>query len=115
MVATWRGLLHHRGWYGCHHRSWRLQRAEVAPSVHRPSTELLVKLLHLVTEIVVLFDQPSQLGLNKVEEGVHLVLVVAPLADRRLTERDVVNVGGGQRHRITSRTPRRLCTCWAHH
>src|SRR5581483_11620855 len=83
-------------------------------SVHRPSAQLLLKLLDLVPEVVVLLDQPSELGLNEVEEGVHLVLVVAPLADRRLTERDVVNVGGGQRHRITSRTPRRLCTCWAH-
>jgi hypothetical protein len=44
-----------------------------------------------------------QFGLNKVEEGVYLVFVVAPLADRRLTERDIVNVSGHQWHRVTSR------------
>jgi hypothetical protein len=65
---------------------------------------LLIELLNLAAEIGVLLDQPSQLGLNKVEEGVYLVFVVTPLAQRRLTERDIANVGGHQRHRIiTSR------------
>jgi hypothetical protein len=61
-------------------------------------------LLNLVAEIGVLVDQASQLGRHQVEEGVHLIFVVAPLADRRLTERDVANVSRHQRHRIiTSR------------
>src|SRR5918997_2208605 len=113
VVTTWCGLLDHRRRHRGHHRPWRLQRTKITSGIDRRSTELAIELLNLVAEIVVFLDQTSQLGLNQVEEGVHLVLVVAPLADRRLTERDVVNVGGGQRHRITSRTPRRLCTCWA--
>jgi hypothetical protein len=34
---------------------------------------LLIELLNLVAEILVLLDQPSQLGLNQVEEGIYLV------------------------------------------
>jgi hypothetical protein len=64
---------------------------------------LLITLSNLVAEFGVLSDQPSHLGLNKVEEGIYLVFVVAPLAERWLTERDVANVGGHQRHRVTSR------------
>jgi hypothetical protein len=61
-------------------------------------------LLNLVAEIGVLVDQASQLGSHHVKEGVHLIFVVAPLADRRLTERDVANVDRHQRHQIiTSR------------
>ena len=93
----------HRRRHRRYHRPRRLQRAKVAPGVHRRSALLL---LNLIAEIGVLLNQPSQLGLNEFEEGINLVLVVAPLADWRLTERDVVNVGGGQRHRVTSRTPR---------
>jgi hypothetical protein len=55
---------------------------------------LPIKLLNPAAEISVLLNQPSQFGLNEVEEGVHLRCVVAPLADRRVIERDVVNVGG---------------------
>jgi hypothetical protein len=44
----------------------------------------------------VLLNQPSQLGHNKVEEGVYLIFVIAALADQRLTERDVANVYGPQ-------------------
>jgi hypothetical protein len=68
----------------------------------------LITLRNLIAEIGILLDQPSQLGLDKVEEGVYLVFVVAALADRRLTERHVANVGGPQRHRITSRLGVRL-------
>jgi hypothetical protein len=64
----------------------------------------LIELLNLVAEILVLLDQPSQLSLNKVEEGIYLLFVVTTLAQRWLTERDSANVGGHQRHRIiTSR------------
>jgi hypothetical protein len=49
------------------------------------------------------FSWINQLGLDQVEEGVYLVFVVAALADRRLAEGDVANVGGHQRHRVTSR------------
>jgi hypothetical protein len=68
--------------------------------------ELLLELLDLLAEVVVLLQQATELGFDEVEERVHLVLVVAPLPDRRLAERDVVNVGRGQRHRISSSTPR---------
>jgi hypothetical protein len=51
------------------------------------------------TELVVLLDQAGQLGLHHVEERVDLVLVVAPLADGRLLEDDVVHVGRREWHR----------------
>src|ERR1700710_2033963 len=73
--------------------------------VDRRSELRLIERLNPGAEISVLLDQPSQLGLNKIEEGIDLVLVVAPLAQRRLTKRDGGNVSGHQRHRITSRTP----------
>jgi hypothetical protein len=53
----------------------------------------------VAAELVVLLDQASELGLDHVEEGVDLVLVVATLADRRLLEDDVVHVGGREWHR----------------
>ena len=58
----------------------------------------------LLPQLVIVLNQPGKLGLDKVEERVHLVLVVAPLANRRLAERDVMHVSGGQAHQITSRT-----------
>jgi len=62
----------------------------------------LLELRDLLSEILVLLDQPGQLGLDQIEERVDLVLVVPPLPDRGFAERDVVDVGGRQRHRITS-------------
>jgi hypothetical protein len=78
---------------------------KVTSGVDWRSELLLIERLNPIAEISILLDQLSQLGLNKVEEGVDLVLVVAPRAQRRPTERDVGNVSGHQRHRITSRTP----------
>ncbi len=49
-------------------------------------------------QFVVLLDQAGELGLDDVEEGVDLVLVVTPLADRWLLEDDVVHVGRRQWH-----------------
>jgi hypothetical protein len=70
--------------------------------------ETLLELRDLVTQVVVLPDQAGQFGLHQVEEGVDLVLVVSPLTDRGFAERDVVHVGGRQRHRsLTSCGPRR--------
>ena len=60
--------------------------------------QLLVQLGDPLTQIGVLLDQPGQLVFNQVEEGIDLVLVVTALADRRLTERHIVDVGGCQRH-----------------
>jgi hypothetical protein len=56
----------------------------------------------LLLEVVVLLDEPGQLGLDQVEEGVHLVFVITALAYRRFLERDVVHVRWSQGHRITS-------------
>ena len=53
-------------------------------------------------EVVVLLDQARQLDLDDVEERVDLLLVVPPLADRWLLERDVVYFSGRQRHSVTS-------------
>src|SRR5690606_41672706 len=69
--------------------------------------EALLELSDLLAQVLVLLDQASQLGLDQVQERVDLVLVVPPLPDRGLAERDVVDVGGRQRHRITSCSPRR--------
>ena len=60
--------------------------------------QLLVQLCDPLTQIGVLLDQPGQLVLDQVEEGVDLILVVATLADGRLTERHIVDVCGCQRH-----------------
>ena len=60
--------------------------------------QLLIQLGDPLTKIGVLFDEPGQLVLNQIEKGVDLVLVVAALADRWLTERDVVDVGWCERH-----------------
>ena len=60
--------------------------------------ELLVHLGYSLTKIGVLLDEPGQLVLDQIEEGVDLVLVVAALADGWLAERDVVNVGWSERH-----------------
>src|SRR5215218_1089731 len=58
-------------------------------------------------ELVVLLDQAGQLGLHDVEEGVDLVLVVAPLADGRLLEDDVVHVGRREWHLRSPQVGRR--------
>ena len=60
--------------------------------------QLLVELGDALTKIGVLLDEASQLVLDQIEERVDLVLVVAALADGRLAERDVVNVGWCERH-----------------
>ena len=60
--------------------------------------QLLIELGDPLTQVGVLLDEPGQLVLDQIEEGVDLVLVVAPLADRRLAERDVVDVGWCKRH-----------------
>jgi hypothetical protein len=44
--------------------------------------------------IRVFLDEASKLVFNEIEESVDLILVITPLADRRLAESDVVNVGG---------------------
>jgi hypothetical protein len=50
-------------------------------------------------QLVVLLDQPSELRLDHIQEGVYLVLVIPALADRGLFEHDVVHVGRRQWHR----------------
>jgi hypothetical protein len=64
----------------------------------------LIQLLKLIAQLVVLFDQPGQLGLNKVDEGADFVLVIARLADRWLTERDIAHARRGQGYRNTPHT-----------
>ena len=51
-----------------------------------------------LAKVRVFLDEARQLVLHQVEERVYLVLVVAALADRRLTECDIVNVGWCKRH-----------------
>ena len=63
-----------------------------------PTGQFLVQLRYALAQIGVLFDEPSQLVFHQVEEGVDLVLVITTLADGRLTERHVVDVGWGKRH-----------------
>src|SRR6266540_2351285 len=53
-------------------------------------------------QLVVFLDETGELTLYLVKEGVDLLLVVPPLADRGLLECDVVDVGRGQRHRNSS-------------
>ena len=60
--------------------------------------QLLVQLRHSLTKVGVLLDEPGQLVLDQIEEGIDLVLVVAALADGWLAERDVVDVGWSERH-----------------
>jgi hypothetical protein len=72
--------------------------------LRRRSAKLPIALLKLGPELIVLLKQPGQLSTYKIEESVYFLLVVATFADRRLAERDIANVGWGQRHRITSRT-----------
>src|SRR3954454_24804145 len=55
--------------------------------------------LHVRAQLVVFLDETGEFALDLVKEGVDLLLVVPPLADRGLLERDVVDVGRGQRHR----------------
>ena len=55
--------------------------------------ELLLELGNALAQIGVFLDQPRKLTLDQIEEGVDLILVVAALADRRFTERDVMHVG----------------------
>jgi hypothetical protein len=59
-------------------------------------------LLNLVAQSVVLLNQPGQLSVNKIKELVHFILVIPPLAHRRLAENDITNVSRTQRHWITS-------------
>src|SRR5262249_14400100 len=105
-IAGWRGLLRRRWWDRWHHRSRGRQRAKVTPGVGRRGAQLLIELVNPAVEIVNFLEVPSHLGTNEVEEAVHLLFAVATLANRRLAERDVVNIGGGQWHRITSGTSR---------
>jgi hypothetical protein len=60
--------------------------------------QLGVEFADPLTQIGVLLDEPRQLRLDQIEEGVHLVLVVATLADGRLAERHIVHVGRCQWH-----------------
>jgi len=60
--------------------------------------QLLVQLGDPLLKIGVLFDEPGQLVLNQIEEGVDLVLVVAALTNRWLAERDIVDVSWCERH-----------------
>ncbi|GAA1826216.1 hypothetical protein GCM10009682_52360 [Luedemannella flava] len=46
-------------------------------------------------ELVVLLDESCEFALNFVEESIDLLLVVPPLTDRGLLERDVVDVSRG--------------------
>jgi hypothetical protein len=52
------------------HRVTELQRVKVNFSVDWRSALLLVELLNPIAEIIVLLDQPSQLGLNTIKEGI---------------------------------------------
>jgi hypothetical protein len=61
-----------------------------------------LEIVDLSLEVVVLLDETSQLGLDEVEERVHLVFIVSALTYRRFLEGDVMDVGWGQGHRITS-------------
>mgnify|MGYP005824610279 CR=1 FL=1 len=54
--------------------------------------QVLVELADALAQVGVLLDEPGQFGLHQVQEGVDLVLVVPPLADRRFAERDVMYV-----------------------
>src|SRR5699024_2054585 len=60
--------------------------------------QLCLQLGHPLGQVRVLLDQPGQLELDQVEELIDLVLAVATLPDRRLVERDVMNVGWSKRH-----------------
>ena len=65
----------------------------------RPRTrEVLVQLGYPLTKVGVLLDEAGQLVLNQVEKRVDFVLVVATLANGRLAERDVMDVGWCKRH-----------------
>jgi hypothetical protein len=55
-------------------------------SIDRTRGRLLIILRELVAQIGVFLQQPGQLGGYHVEEGIHFVFVIAPLASRRLTE-----------------------------
>ena len=65
--------------------------------------QILVQLGHSLAEVGVLLDEPGQLVLDQIEEGIDLVLVVAALADGWLAERNVVNVGWSERHFLPPR------------
>jgi hypothetical protein len=103
VISIGPGLLSYRWAYRDHHAPRRLHRAKVISGLDRRSAPRLIAVLKLVAEIGVFLDQPSQLGLNKVEKGVYFAFVVAALADRWLAERDVADIGGRQWHRVTSR------------
>ena len=62
--------------------------------------ELLIQLADPLPQVAVLLDETGQLVLDEIEEGIDLVFVVAALADRWLTESDVVHVGRSERHRL---------------
>ena len=65
--------------------------------------QLLVELGDPLAQIRILLDEPGQLVLYQVEEGVDLVLVVASLADGRLAERHIVHVGRCKWHHLPPR------------
>jgi hypothetical protein len=54
--------------------------------VDRTEAWLWVTLRELGAQSGVVLQQPGQFGLYQLEEGIHFVFVIAPLADRRLTE-----------------------------
>jgi hypothetical protein len=54
--------------------------------VDRTGGRLLIILRELGAQSGVSFQQPGQLGIYHVEEGIHFVFVIAPLASRRFTE-----------------------------
>jgi hypothetical protein len=58
--------------------------------------------LDLSAQLVVFLDQTGEFALDLVQEGVDLLLVVPPLADRGLFKGHVVHVGRGERHRNSS-------------
>jgi hypothetical protein len=65
--------------------------------------QLLFQLAYPLTEVGVLLDETSQLVLDQIEERVDLILVVATLANGRLAEGDVVNVGRSERQCLPPR------------
>jgi hypothetical protein len=68
------------------------------PGVSGCCAQLLIELLNLVAQSVVLLNQPGQLSVNTIKELVHFILVIPPLAHRRLAENDIMNVNRTQRH-----------------
>ena len=57
-----------------------------------------LEVFNLCGKIVVFILELRKSVLHEVEEGIHLILVVAALANRRLAESDVMYICGCQRH-----------------